>query len=341
MTKNVLPGLLVLFLLFAVLPVSIGQTADGCAISPVEAAHLVESRVPRFTTIHIEPGMRDNTPIYLLEGRSGSDGYRAVVDARIARVLTITKNGEPFYEWPGIIVAGHRGNVSFAPENTIAALNKGIELGADLVEIDIRETKDGHLVIMHDSSVDRTTSGKGKIAELTLEEIKAFDAGSWFSEEYKGEKVPTLDEALSAIEGRALPDLDFKAGTPGKLIAALEKHNLLGKVTLYCGSWDLLQSTLQENKQFEIRPTVPFGRIGLPILLEKLNPPIVNMDWPQFTESLVLETHLLGKKAFVNVMGANDTEFGMLRAMDAGADYLQSDHLDLLMPLLRARGLHK
>ncbi|HQQ01262.1 MAG TPA: hypothetical protein PLY86_22630, partial [bacterium] len=72
-----------------------------------------------------------------------------------------------------------------------------------------------------------------------------------------------------------------------------------------------------------------------------LNPPIVNMDWPQFTESLVLETHLLGKKAFVNVMGANDTEFGMLRAMDAGADYLQSDHLDLLMPLLRARGLHK
>lgn len=309
-------------------------------IRPVEAIHLVENHVRGLTTTEILPSELDGTPTYIVKGRAGADKYEAIVNARVARVLSIERNGEHFYEWEGIIVVGHRGTVKFAPENTIAAFQKAIELGADLVEMDVRETKDGHLVLVHDATVNRTTDGRGAVAAMTLAEIKRLDAGSWFSADFKGERVPTLKEALAAIRGRALPDIDFKAGTPQKLVDILREEGPPEKLTLYCGSWSLMQATLKVGRDFLARPTVPSGRIGLARLVQELNPPIVNMDWPQFSEPLVRDVHLAGKKAFVNTMGPNDTELGMVAAIEAGADYLQSDHLDILVQLLRSRGLH-
>ncbi|MCS7313960.1 MAG: glycerophosphodiester phosphodiesterase family protein [Bryobacterales bacterium] len=315
-----------------------GQPA---AISPVEAIHLVEAHVRNLTITAVRPGAEKDAPVYWVEGRAGADGYEAVVDAKAARVLRIRKNGVPFYDWPGPLVVAHRGASRYAPENTLAAFRKAIELGADLIEFDVRETKDGHLVIMHDDTVDRTTDGEGRVSDLTLEQIKKLDAGSWFGPQFKGERVPTLEEALGTIKGGAMPDVDFKAGTPEKLVAAVARHGLLGKVTLYCGDWGLLRRTLAVSPRFLIRPTAPFGLVGLPILLRELDPPIVNVDWPQFTERLVVEAHLAGRKVFLNAMGANDTEFGLARLIEAGGDYIQSDRLDLLIPMLRARGLHR
>lgn len=332
-------------LLFAALCLGIlypcGAEPGAGDIGPVEAVHLVENHVRGLTTTEILPSELDGTPTYIVKGKSGADKYEAIVDARVARVLSIERNGGHFYKWEGIIVVGHRGTVKFAPENTIAAFHKAVELGADLIEMDVRETKDGHLVLMHDATVNRTTDGRGAVAAMTLAEIKRLDAGSWFSADFKGERVPTLKEALAAIRGRALPDIDFKAGTPQKLVEILQEEGPPGKITLYCGSWNLLRATLNVSRDFLARPTVPSGRIGLPRLVQELNPPIVNMDWPQFSEPLVRDVHLAGKKAFVNTMGPNDTEFGMISAIEAGADYLQSDHLDVLVPLLRSRGLHE
>ena len=147
------------------------------------------------------------------------------------------------------------GATPFAPENTVAAFRKAVEMGADLVEMDIRETKDGRLVIMHDVTVDRTTNGKGRVTDLTLAEIQKLDAGSWFDKKFAGERVPTLEQALDSLGGQALPDVDFKAGTPERLVAVLGKFKLLGKVTLYCGEWDLLRQTLEVSREFRIRPT--------------------------------------------------------------------------------------
>lgn len=312
------------------------------AISLLEAVHLVEFQVEGFSVVSARPGVREGVPVYEIDGRVKQDGYRALVDARVARVIEIWRNGQQVYRWPGIIAVGHRGTVRFAPENTLAAFRKAIELGLDLIEIDVRQTKDGHLVIMHDPTVDRTTNGKGRVAEMTLAEIKALDAGSWFSPEFAGERVPTLDEALDLMRGRALPDIDFKAGDPEKLVATLRRHGLLGRATLYCGDWDLMRRTLSLTRDLLLRPTVPYGGlVGLPRLIEEFDPPIVNINWREFTERLIVEVHLAGKKAFVNTMGPNDTEFGILRAIEAGADYIQSDRPDLLMPLLRARKLHQ
>ncbi|MBN2410585.1 glycerophosphodiester phosphodiesterase family protein [candidate division KSB1 bacterium] len=254
--------------------------------------------------------------------------------------MVILKNGEPFYQWPGIKVVGHRGNVKFAPENTIPAFETAFRLGADLVELDIRETKDGVLVIMHDESVDRTTNGTGKVADMTLAEIKNLDAGSWFGPEFKGVQVPTFKEVLQAIKGKTLPDIDFKAGSPDKLIKILKEEGLLGKVTLYSDNWDLLNDTIKLSNGFFLRPTVPNGYYGLPILINELDSPIININWEEFSEKLVRETHIAGKKSFLNVM-QHDNEFGIQLMINAMPDYLQSDNLDILVPLLRAKGLHK
>ncbi len=315
--------------------------AQPTLISPVEAIHLAEAHVKNLTVTCIRLHAEREVPVYVIEGRVNQDGYEAVVDARVARTLRVRKNGAPIYEWPGVMVVAHRGASRHAPENTLAAFRKAIELGADLIEFDVRQTRDGHLVVMHDDTVDRTTDGRGRVSQMTLEEIRKLDAGSWFGPQFKGERVPTLDEALETIKGGALPDIDFKAGTPEKLVEAVARHGLLGKLTLYCGDWDLLRRTLAVSPRFLIRPTVPLGLVGLPILIRELDPPIVNVDWPQFTERLIVEAHLAGRKVFLNAMGPNETEFGLGRMIDAGPDYIQTDRLDLLLPMLRARGLHR
>lgn len=101
-----------------------------------------------------------------------------------------------------LLIFAHRGASGYAPENTMASFKLANELGADYIEIDLQMTKDGHLVALHDDSVDRTTNGKGKVFLYTLDELKQLDAGSWFNEEfprfakpeYEGLTIPTLRE---------------------------------------------------------------------------------------------------------------------------------------------------
>lgn len=319
----------------------IGVPPFGPAIAPIDAIHLVEMKLPRFGATEIRAGREHGRATFEVHGAVGDKPVVAIVDASAARVLEIQEDGKPTYKWEGIIAVGHRGTVKFAPENTMAAFNKAIELGADLLEMDIRETKDGELVIMHDPTVNRTTDGKGAISQMTLAEIKALDAGAKFNEKFKGERVPTFKEVLDGIRGRALPDLHFKAGDPAKVIKAVKEADLLGKVTLACDDIPLLKKTMEMEGSFLNRPTAYTGRRALQGLLTEFNPPIINIDWRQFSEPLVQDAHLAGKRAFANTMGPSDNEFGIRACIDAGADYIQTDNLDILLPLLRARGLHK
>lgn len=107
-------------------------------------------------------------------------------------------------------IAGHRGGTTTAPENTMPAVREALRAGFDYVEVDLALTADGHAVLMHDSTVDRTTDGHGPVAALTLDEVRRLDAGSWFAAEFAGTPVPTAEEfldVLAAEGGRAILDL--------------------------------------------------------------------------------------------------------------------------------------
>lgn len=98
-------------------------------------------------------------------------------------------------------IFAHRGSSGTHPENTLAAFRAAAALPIDGVEIDVHLTKDGEVVVIHDEKINRTTDGKGYVKDMTLDELRQFDAGSWFSEEWSGERVPTLDEVLAVFEG--------------------------------------------------------------------------------------------------------------------------------------------
>ena len=89
-------------------------------------------------------------------------------------------------------IIAHRGAPTFAPENTLPAIRKALEIGVDMIEIDVHQTKDGVLVLMHDEKVDKTTDGRGYIKDMTFDEIRLLDAGSWFDPVFTGTKVPAM-----------------------------------------------------------------------------------------------------------------------------------------------------
>ncbi len=110
-------------------------------------------------------------------------------------------------------IIAHRGASGYAPENTVAAFKKAVCMGAKSVEFDVQMTKDGQLVVIHDYSLDRTTTGAGMVMETTYDELKELDAGSWYSREFAGEKVPLLSEVLSVFPSDMTINIEIKKAT--------------------------------------------------------------------------------------------------------------------------------
>ena len=104
---------------------------------------------------------------------------------------------------PGIIIEAHRGNSSCAPENTLAAFRQAVALGARWIELDTHLTRDGFPVVIHDGKLERTTTGKGAVKDLTADEVRRADAGRWFGAEFASERVPLLTEVLELVQGTA------------------------------------------------------------------------------------------------------------------------------------------
>lgn len=136
---------------------------------------------------------------------------------------------------PTTFSIAHRGASGQAPENTMAAFEKSLEYQADYFEVDVQMTKDGELILMHDTTVDRTTNGTGRVKDFTFEEIRALDAGSWFHESFAGEKVPTLGEVLDRYTGSnigilvELKNPELYPGIEQKIAEELIQRNITTK----------------------------------------------------------------------------------------------------------------
>ncbi len=107
------------------------------------------------------------------------------------------------------LIIAHRGASAFAPENTLASFQKAVELKADAIELDVKLTSDGEIVVIHDQTLERTTNGKGLVKETTLNELRSLDAGSFFAEEFRGEKIPTLREVLEKFSDKLLINIEI------------------------------------------------------------------------------------------------------------------------------------
>ncbi|MFC7679721.1 glycerophosphodiester phosphodiesterase [Paenibacillus sp. GCM10028914] len=138
-----------------------------------------------------------------------------------------------------IINFAHRGASAVCPENTMAAFRKALELGATGIETDVQMTKDGSLVLIHDETLRRTTNGQGFVKDYTWEEIREFDAGAWFNEDFRGERLPSLEELLLLTKNHGtVINIELKNGIiqyPGleeKVIAMVQSLGMEDRVVL-------------------------------------------------------------------------------------------------------------
>lgn len=156
------------------------------------------------------------------------------------------------------MIIGHKGAAGYAPENTLASLRKAIEMGLDFVEIDVQLTKDEEVIVMHDYNLDRTTDGKGSVKAHTLSEIKTYSAGAWFCEEFKEEKVPTLEEVLQFLPKHVMLNVEIKniardrANIEEKILDLIKEYDIEDQIIISSFDHISLQKVRTLNKTIKI-----------------------------------------------------------------------------------------
>ncbi|MBG9449211.1 glycerophosphodiester phosphodiesterase [Cytobacillus firmus] len=199
----------------------------------------------------------------------------------------------------------HRGATGYAPENTIVGFDLAVDMKADYIEIDVQRSKDGELVVIHDTTVDRTTDGTGKVGNLTFDYLRSLDAGSWKGEQFAGEPIPTFEEILDRYHGKTGILIELKApelypGIEGQVADALKARNLdkpqNEKIIIQSFNFESMK------KMDQLLPKVPIGVLTsnrADTTAEALQEFSAYADWfnPSYgivTEELVNQVHSLG-----------------------------------------------
>ncbi len=162
-----------------------------------------------------------------------------------------------------VLVIAHRGDSAIAPENTLPSFASAVKAKADLVELDYYHSADSVPVVIHDSTLDRTTNSvamwsavKERVANKTLAELKRLDAGSWFDRRFAGTRIPTLAEALDTIQAGSMTLIERKGGDPAACVALLKQKKLLDDVVVQSFDWDFLAGC------HELAPQLVLGALG-------------------------------------------------------------------------------
>lgn len=267
------------------------------------------------------------------------------------RLAARTRATHPVLAGTPLLIA-HRGGAGLAPENTIVAFRQAVdEWAADMIELDVHATADGHCVVIHDPTVDRTTDGTGAVAEMTLEELHRLDAGFRFtpdggrSHPFRGQgiRIPTIEEVLAALPDTRLTievktgaaqaplfDAIFRAGAEHRVIVAGE-HD--ASRTLF----DRFPGPISASAS-QVRTFYVLHRLGLAPLWA---PPVVAVQIPEIWEGrqvlsprLIRDLHDHG--IAVHIWTVNEVE-DMERLLDWGVDGIVTDRPDLLAELLTER----
>lgn len=260
-----------------------------------------------------------------------------------------------------VLVTAHRGDWRYAPENSLPAIDNAIKMGVDIVELDVQRTKDGHYILMHDKTLDRTTTGSGLVSEWTLDSIQTLNLKNGCNIKTK-EKVPTLEEALLHAKGKVMINLD-KADRFFDEIYALLKKTGTTKQIIMKGN----KSAEEVLNQFEnylqdviYMPIVHLYREDaekqIDTFIRELNPVAFELLYRDDSETLPLKMKdkLFGKSLiwyntlWDTMAGGHDDDMSLVDP-DKGYGYLidklgariiQTDRPGYLLDYLRKRGLH-
>ena len=267
-----------------------------------------------------------------------------------------------FFNHTRPLVIAHQGGELLAPSNTMAAFQNAANIGVDVLETDIHITKDGHLVTIHDASVDRTTNGKGKIEDLTLTEIQDLDAGYHFKNlegnhnfRGKGVYIPTVEEMFQTFKGIKI-EIEIKDDNPperikeiaSKLWDLIVEYQMEEKILI--GSFDqdilntfdryakgrvALSAGRQEVKNFVVTHKFLLRNLYVPHV-DAFQVPVEDSGFDLTDQRLIDGAHRLGMEIHYWTIDDPDT---MEKLIDSGADGILTNRPDLLLNLIEEKGL--
>ena len=235
-----------------------------------------------------------------------------------------------------VMVIAHRGASSYAPENTLAAFDLALEMGVRHIELDVDFTSDGHIVVIHDDTVDRTTNGSGPVTSHTLAALRALDAGSWFGDKFTGERIPTFHEVLERYKGRVHLHTEIKGLSPSlsqRTADLIRTHGMEEQVSI---------TSFQNVRLEDMRayaPELPTGWLVVEVseaIIAQARAMGVTQLCPRantVTPELVRRLHAEG---FVARVWGVTTEDLMQQVVQAGADGMTINFPDKLIAYLQS-----
>lgn len=236
-----------------------------------------------------------------------------------------------------IVVIAHRGEHLHHPENTLPAFQAAIDAGADYFELDVRTTSDGKFVIMHDSTLDRTTNGTGEVYQHTFNEIRSLDAGAKFSPAFAGTKVPTLDEALDLARGKINVYVDTKYADPQQLIDTIERHDMQDHVVIY-GNPFFLYELHRLRPLIKVMPEAVSPDI-CKFFVRAMQPQVMAFDAGDFKDGVIDCAKQANAQIYVDRLGDADNPEAWQKAIDDGASGIQTNRPAELAAYLRAHNM--
>lgn len=231
-----------------------------------------------------------------------------------------------------IYVIAHRGEHVHHAENSIAAIESAATIGADFAELDVRTTKDGKLILMHDKTADRTTDGHGEVKDMTEEQATHLTFKDF------GGTVPTFDEALDAAKGKIKVYLDWKDASPEAIFAILKAHGMLDQVVVY-GDHAKLHKLQKLAPGIRVMPEAG-TKMYLKMGQRKLKPTVVAFDEGDFKPEIIAQALAKKEEIFVDRLWAQDTPELWQDAIDRGARGIQTNRPEELVKFLREKHLH-
>lgn len=243
----------------------------------------------------------------------------------------------PRVEGNRVQILAHRGASAYAPENTLAAFRKAIEQGADWLEFDVQQTQDGRLVVFHDLRMERTTDGHGALRELTLEQVRALDAGRWFGAEFAGERVPTFEEVVQLAHEagvRVFPEVKDPRLYPG-----IEERVAAALKALDYEEGAIVQSfdSVSLERLRQVNPRLRLAALYTGTNPLRGNPPanaeVIGPSWELVASdrTVVSDAHAAGRQVVVWTVDAQNTTRQMI---DARVDGIITNRPDMVRSLL-------
>ncbi|MCX6218794.1 glycerophosphodiester phosphodiesterase family protein [Spirosoma sp.] len=242
-------------------------------------------------------------------------------------------------------ISAHRGASPAAPENTLATFRLALQMQVDYIEIDVRTTKDGKLVILHDGTLNRTTDGTGPVSKQTLADLKKLSAANGMRDAFKTERVPTLNEVCQLLADwnarhsvKTNLYVDCKDVAPEPLVATLTRYGLLTDAVFY-GS---------DEKLLALKNTAPRARLmpglkradQMAAKIASLHPYAFDVSWSALTEALASQIHQQNIKVFSDLLDGFDTPAEYQKAAHFGVDVIQTDQVLLVYRTLAAKSTH-